>query len=589
MHEVVDPGQLGVPIPGKGGAILTGLYKILSSIDYVNVNNMKAYIASFDNIKAYDRANTRYLEKVTKKMAFPPLFREWLKMLHEGATTRIILPTGMSKEIQVTFSFRQGDPVAGDLYCITQEPLLAMLRKKLTGLCFFNFVEKDTTYMDDTQIFSEEEEDLIIFEQIMRAYEKQSGAMLSRDKKSTVMGLGQWQGKEDWPDEVPWIRPVQQMKVLGLIVCPKYSDTVKFTWEAVLHSLQTTLISWGSRALCTLQQRVQVLQTFALSKLWYAAQVLPLPDNIVKKIESASSTFIFRGRPERLKLAELQNTKERGGLGLVCVATKAECLLLRQSLRILAQPQADCFLHLGHWLGFALHETFPQLEACRQALLPRYPLHKAMLEALEEGLTREEFEPGKLDSVTTSLIYKGRAADIIPAPKIKIKHPGVDFVNLVYPRLAYNILEAETKDILFCIIHNIQTTRQRLFEQNRIRDASCTQPECVGREQDLEHMFSSCHLVSQAWVWLRTRLLRYFPTTAGAGGTSSEDFLLLRFPKDVMDKEIVWLIGNYCDIVVKQVLGKKRRLTADRVGAIIKSRLLSLRTRAVLVPQIFNI
>ena len=98
-----------------------------------------------------------------------------------------------------------------------------------------------------------------------------------------------------------------------------------------------------------------------------------------------------------------------------------------------------------------------------------------------------------------------------------------------------------------------------------------------------------CFLVSQAWVWLRTRLLRYFPTTAGSRGTSSEDFLLLRFPKDKMDKEVVWLVGNYCDIVVKQVLGKRRRLTAERVGAIIRSRLLYLKTRAVVVPQIFNI
>ena len=317
MHKVVDPGQLGVPTPGKGGAILTGVYKILSSIDYVNSNNMKAYIASFDNIKAYDRANTTYLEKVTEKMEFPVLFRAWMKMLHQGATTRIILPGGLSREIQVTFSFRQGDPIAGDLYCISLEPLVTMLRTKLTGLCFFNFVEIDTTYMDDTQILSEDEEDLIIFDQVMRAYEKQSGAMLSRDKKSKVMGIGQWQGKEDWPEEVPWLRPVNQMKILGIVVCPQYSDTVRQTWELVLSKLQKTLFSWESRALRTLQQRVEVLQTFALSKLWYAAQVLPLPAQMVKKIESASSAFIFRGRPERLKLAELQNPKERGGLGLV--------------------------------------------------------------------------------------------------------------------------------------------------------------------------------------------------------------------------------------------------------------------------------
>ena len=95
--------------------------------------------------------------------------------------------------------------------------------------------------------------------------------------------------------------------------------------------------------------------------------------------------------------------------------------------------------------------------------------------------------------------------------------------------------------------------------------------------------------MSEAWLWLRTRLLRYFPTTVGAGGTSSEEFLLLRFPKDVMDKEIVWLVGNYCEIFVKQVLGKKRRLTANCLASVFKSRLLATKSRAVVIPQIFTL
>ena len=222
-------------------------------------------------------------------------------------------------------------------------------------------------------------------------------------------------------------------------------------------------------------------------------------------------------------------------------------------------------------------------------LLPRFPLHKAMLEALEEGLLRQELDPEKLDFVTTSMIYKGRAADVIPAPKIESKYPRVNFKELVYPRLGYNILEAEPRDILFCIVHNIQPTKERMFEQRRVQDAACPHQGCAGRRQDLEHLFCSCLLVSPAWVWLRTRILRYFPATVGAGGISSEEFLLLKFPKDLMDKEIVWLIGNYCDIVVKQVLGKKRKLTANSVAAMIKSRLHSLQTRKVVVPQIFNI
>ena len=92
-----------------------------------------------------------YLDKVTKRMAFPVVFRGWLKMLHMGATTKL-LSSGLSREIPVSFSFPQGDCIAGDLYCLTQEPLLRMLRSKLQGLQVTNFHQKDADYMDDASL-----------------------------------------------------------------------------------------------------------------------------------------------------------------------------------------------------------------------------------------------------------------------------------------------------------------------------------------------------------------------------------------------------------------------------------------------------
>ena len=165
------------------------------------------------------------------------------------------------------------------------------------------------------------------------------------------------------------------------------------------------------------------------------------------------SSFIFQGRPERLKLSELENSAEDGGLGLVCVATKAESLLLRQSLRVLSRPEETCSRNLGFWLGSFLQETFPhlsQLGPTASSLYPQqYPLHSAVLEAPEEGHICEEFHSRKLQEATTKAIYKSRKRDILLPPKVETKFPLVDYKNLVYPRLAYKILEPESRDILF--------------------------------------------------------------------------------------------------------------------------------------------
>ena len=73
-----------------------------------------------------------------------------------------------------------------------------------------------------------------------------------------------------------------------------------------------------------------------------------VPVSMTKKIEALVSSFVFQGRHERLKLSEIQNDEEKGGLGLTCLATKAECLLLRQCLCDLAKPDLAARRHLGH-------------------------------------------------------------------------------------------------------------------------------------------------------------------------------------------------------------------------------------------------
>ena len=134
-------------------------------------------------------------------------------------------------------------------------------------------------------------------------------------------------------------------------------------------------------------------------------------------------------------MAELQNPVERGGLGLVCIATKSECLLLRQSLCVLERKEENCCRHLSHWIGLPLLEHFPfleDLEPVCHSLPAKFPLHKSILEALEEGIIREEYDPATPNETCTKVIYKNRARDVIPPPKVELRHPEIDFVGGVY-------------------------------------------------------------------------------------------------------------------------------------------------------------
>ena len=56
--------------------------------------------------------------------------------------------------------------------------------------------------------------------------------------------------------------------------------------------------------------------------------------SFTKKFESLLSFFLFSGKPERLKLEELFNSPDRGGLGLMDIRNKADSLFINQLTRI---------------------------------------------------------------------------------------------------------------------------------------------------------------------------------------------------------------------------------------------------------------
>lgn len=92
------------------------------------------------------------------------------------------------------------------------------------------------------------------------------------------------------------MKVVTEIKIFGFTICSTYQETLFKTWEKVLRGFEQVLCSWESRQLETLSQRVQVARKFALSKLYYVAQVLPLPEEHRRRVERRFSSFIFRGR-----------------------------------------------------------------------------------------------------------------------------------------------------------------------------------------------------------------------------------------------------------------------------------------------------
>ena len=101
--------------------------------------------------------------------------------------------------IRILSSVRQGDPIAMLLYIIYLEPFLKRLREQTSGLSFPSFSQIDEDFCDDVNILIQNEEDFAIVDKLVSRFESVSGAILNRNRKSKVMGLGRLTGRENWP------------------------------------------------------------------------------------------------------------------------------------------------------------------------------------------------------------------------------------------------------------------------------------------------------------------------------------------------------------------------------------------------------
>ena len=549
LGEIILSGQL-CSVQGKN--ILFGVSNIMSSIDYINAHNIPAYIASFDMFKAYDRVMLDYLSKVMKAMEFPDKFIAWIMMLHEGSTTCFLLDF-LTNPIKVLFSIRQGDPLSMILYIIYIEPLLLMINKLTKGLFVSKLVQKDEDYCDDLNFLSEFESDLLIIERTFVRFEAVSGALLSRSSKSKVMGLGSWKQKLNWP--LPWLQVKEELKIFGFQITPKYRQTIDRCWTTCFAGFHGVLMSWSSRQLDTLVQRVEVLRVFATSMLWYKASALPLPVKFAKKFESAMFRFLWTGKLEKLKLDEIKNPSLSGGLNLPCIITKAASLFLSQTCKLLAKPGNKQYSHVKYWLGLYVKEYFPDMAVGPHAEIIS-PYFSNMKDLLVAGIVLGDVNAKNLRKTTAKSLYTSFSSTF-PPPKVVYKYE-VDW-DMVWMRLQSPMLESKQREVMFMIVHNIVPNRDRLCNKfHMVPDQNCT--EC-GVLHDNVHLFCECKLVREAWFWVRQRLLGLFPNDHGK--TSNFEFINLMFGSYLMDNEAIWMLGIWVELVWNIVICKKKSLKLE--------------------------
>ena len=489
-------------------------------------------------------------------MNFGEKFIRLIKDSHHNITTRFIL-NGLTEAILLTFSFRQGDAISMLLYLIYIEPLLVKLGNLLKGLKIGDFNEIDNDYCDDVEIVIEDENDLLLAVEIFRKFGTISGAKLNCSKKSKIMGLGPWKNREVWP--IPWLKVEKSLKIFGVQIYPTYKEILDQNWNTLFEKFRKTLYSWNLRSLESFQQRVDVVQIFGTSKLWYMCQVLPLPPKFANMFENVLKKFIWTGKLEKLALDETKNSREEGGLGIVCIRSKADALFLRQTCRLLANDEFLSYKHIRYWVGQHLVDALPDLgHGLHANQAPEYFVHLRKLFAEAHAL--EVIDVEHLNSVPAKQIYEDFTSTF-PPPKITTKYAELPWDD-IWSRLNHPVLTSPVRDIMFLLIHNCLPTRDRLLRLNMTDDAMCPRQDGI---EDIEHLFTGCVRSQVAWAWTRRKVIHLMPDWVNQ---YPSDFELLHLVYEaLLNAEILWLVTHYCSYVWDQRTrhGKNFNINVDKL------------------------
>jgi hypothetical protein len=107
---------------------------ILLAVEYLHLHQLPGFVVSLDFFHAYNRVDLRWVNKVLPAFSFGGTWQRWVQLLHKNASAVFMLHR-LSPELLITFSIRQGDPLAMLLYIVQLQPLLVALCRFLSGLC----------------------------------------------------------------------------------------------------------------------------------------------------------------------------------------------------------------------------------------------------------------------------------------------------------------------------------------------------------------------------------------------------------------------------------------------------------------------
>lgn len=274
-------------------------------------------LISLDAEKAFDRVEWDYLFHTLEMFGFGANFISWVKLLYKVPLASVHTNNISSAYFQINRGTRQGCPLSPLLFAVAIEPLAIALRQnsKIAGIIRGGQEHKVSLYADDLILYiSDPSNSLPHVLKIFDIFRKLSGYKLNL-QKSEMFPINN--AARELPTTSFPFKVSHSFTYLGIHIPNSFSKLFAENFPRLLERVEQDLKRWARLPL-SVAGRINSIKMNVLPKFTYLFQCIPvfIPNSFFRKLDSALGSFIWNGKPARIRKSLLQRPKSLGGMSL---------------------------------------------------------------------------------------------------------------------------------------------------------------------------------------------------------------------------------------------------------------------------------
>lgn len=480
MDSLLSPVQ---GCAAKGRQVHAHLIALRDMITYCRQRHQPLLLLNLDQEKAFDRVSHEYMLRVLTKIGLPPLFLSYIGLLYRDINSVVEVNGKLSRSFPVLSGVRQGCPLSPLLYVLSCEPFVrllaynpAMPRATVPGI---NRLPTAFAFADDITVCTTCPSAVAEAMRLMELYAAASGAKLNKDKSAILKVIGEGTGTQ-----IAGIPVVERVKILGVEFTKE--GVTQNTWTDVLKGIENIKRNYDNIVI-GYRGRRNIIRSEMCSRLWYVGACSFPSRRAELTLTRSMMSFLWQGRPEKVKRVLVQAPPECGGLNifnvkLMCVALAISytCKVIEEEEHVAKQLALYSMGILSTKFGQSVNHLHPKAETPT-------PFYKELVKYA--GIVQEALPGEMIKHMTTKKIYETL---FYACKRDAINTHVAESRRLVLSPL----IEDDRADLAWELSHNVLPVATRLYRFRFVASNKCATCEGVENHQ---HIFYECIIADAMW------------------------------------------------------------------------------------------